>query len=179
MPDRLEGPQAVIDPRYVQTMARYNSWQNNQLMPVLEAMPMAELTKDRGAFFGSLMATANHLLWGDTLWMNRFDPSVEPPSVEAIDHAALHPTIGSWAADRFRMDGKIRFWADGLRAVELKGDLHWYSVSVGQKFTTPIATCIVHFFNHQTHHRGQIHAMLTAAGQKAPVSDMSLMPEDT
>ena len=168
----------MIDPRYVQTMARYNRWQNTQLTPVLEAMTQKDLTEDRGAFFGSILATANHLLWGDTLWMSRFDPSVDPPAVQTSQHAELHPTIGSWAADRFRMDGKIRFWADGLRALDLKGDIAWYSGTLDQTLTLPLAESIVHFFNHQIHHRGQIHAMLTAAGQTAPVTDMVFMPKD-
>ena len=58
----------MIDPRYVKTMARYNRWQNTQLMPVLEAMPLDELNTDRGSFFGSILATANHLLWGCLLY---------------------------------------------------------------------------------------------------------------
>ncbi len=167
----------MIDPRYVRTMARYTSWQNAQLMPVLEAMSHEDVTLDRGAFFGSILATANHVLWGDMMWMSRFDPSVErPPGPPGgLD---LHPTAAAWAADRFRMDGKIRFWSDGLRNLDLKGDLTWYSGMVGGELTLPLAETIVHLFNHQTHHRGQIHAMLTAAGQKAPVTDIALMPKD-
>jgi uncharacterized damage-inducible protein DinB len=168
----------VIDPRYVQTMARYNSWQNRQLMPVLEAMPLEALTKDRGAFFGSILGTANHLLWGDTIWMSRFDPSVEPPSVPLGESAALHPTAATWSAERFRIDGKIRFWADWLRALDLKRQLTWYSGAAEREVTAPLELCIVHFLNHQTHHRGQIHAMLTAAGLKAPVSDLFLLPQE-
>lgn len=145
---------------------------------ILEAMPQAELDEDRGAFFKSIMATANHLLWGDTIWLSRFDPSVPAPSVGAEQSTELHPTIQSWGADRFRMDGKIRLWADGLRALDLKGDLTYFSGMFGREITTTVDTCIVHFFNHQTHHRGQIHAMLTAAGHKAPVSDLLLMPKD-
>jgi uncharacterized damage-inducible protein DinB len=168
----------MIGTRYVQTMARYNSWQNKQLMPLLQDMPHEDLTKDRGAFFGSLLATANHLLWGDTLWMSRFDPSVEPPTIETDENTRLHPTAAAWAADRFRMDGKIRFWADGLRELDLKQDLTWYSGIAKRELSASLEVCVMHFFNHQTHHRGQIHAMLTAAGQKAPVSDLVFMPED-
>lgn len=168
----------MIDPRYVKTMARYNRWQNTQLMPVLEAMPLDELTTDRGSFFGSILATANHLLWGDTIWMSRFDPSVDAP-VGGIDTSIdLHATSASWAADRFRIDGKICFWADGMRALDLKGDLEWYSGAAGRDMKTSYEKAIIHFFNHQTHHRGQLHAMLTSAGQKAPVSDLVLMPKD-
>lgn len=168
----------MIDPRYVQTMARYNSWQNNQLMPVLQAMPSDELAQDRGGFFGGILATANHLLWGDTLWMSRFDPSVDAPDGGIAESVNLHPTAGSWSADRFRLDGKMRFWADGLRALDMKGNLSWYSGALEQNVTARLETTIVHFFNHQTHHRGQLHAMLTAAGQKAPVTDLFIMPED-
>lgn len=140
---------------------------------------MEDLTLDRGGFFGSILATANHLLWGDTIWMSRFDPSVEKPAGGISESVELHLTVGSWAADRFRMDGKIQFWADGLHAVDLQGTLTWYSGAAGREISAPIPKTVVHFFNHQTHHRGQIHAMLTAIGRKAPVSDLFLMPEET
>jgi uncharacterized damage-inducible protein DinB len=168
----------MIDPRYVRTMARYNSWQNGQLMPLLQGMPPEALAEDRGAFFGSLLATANHLLWGDMLWMSRFDPSVDAPQGGIAASTGLHPTAAAWSADRFRLDGKIRYWADSLRALDLKRDLTWFSGAAGREMTARLDLCVVHFFNHQTHHRGQIHAMLTAAGCKAPVSDLFLMPED-
>ncbi|QJF51076.1 DinB family protein [Roseobacter ponti] len=168
----------MIDPGYVRMMARYNSWQNSQLMPLLQDMTLGELAQDRGAFFGGLLSTANHLLWGDTLWMSRFDPSVVPPAAGIPESTTMHPTAGAWAADRFRLDGKIRFWADGVRRVDLKGDMTWYSGAMGREVTCPVAKAIVHFFNHQTHHRGQIHVMITGMGMKAPVSDLFYLPED-
>lgn len=169
----------MIDPGYVRMMARYNCWQNNQLMSVIELMPKDELVRGRGAFFGSILATANHLLWGDKLWMSRFDPSVDPPeNLRPDDWVTLWPTASAWSADRFRTDGKIRFWADGLRAVTLKGELEWYSGLLERQMRLPMADAVVHMFNHQTHHRGQIHAMLTAAGQTAPVTDLIFMPKD-
>jgi uncharacterized damage-inducible protein DinB len=159
-------------------MARYNSWQNNQLMRIVEGLPKAELIKDRKAFFGSILGTANHLLWGDTIWMSRFDPSVRPPEGGITESVDLWPTAGAWAADRFRMDGKIRFWADGLKSLDLKGDLTWFSSALQKQMTVSVSEAVVHMFNHQTHHRGQIHAMLTAAGQTAPVTDLFIMPKD-
>jgi uncharacterized damage-inducible protein DinB len=167
----------MIDPAFVRTMARYNSWQNNQLMPVIAAMPLKDLTKDRGAFFSSILATANHLLWGDTLWMSRFDPSVQPPKTDVV-HTDMHATGSAWAADRFRLDGKIRFWAEGLRGLDLTGDLEWYNARLDRHFCMPRQMAIMQLFNHQTHHRGQIHAMLTAAGATAPVTDLIFMPEE-
>ena len=65
----------MIDPAYVVTMARYNAWQNAQLAETFDSMSLGALTENRGAFFGSILATASHLLWGDMMWMSRFDHS--------------------------------------------------------------------------------------------------------
>ena len=94
------------------------------------------------------------------------------------EHTVSETTnIGDWSAQRFDLDGKITLWADGLHMIDLKGDLNWYSGAAGQDMSKPYSICVMHFLNHQTHHRGQVHAMLTAAGQSAPVSDLALMPE--
>ena len=167
----------MIEAGYVRTMARYNAWQNRQLTEGLSNMSDADLRKDRGAFFGSIMATLNHILWADTMWMNRFSPSVPAPA-EGTVHTDYMPTFPVWSAERFRLDGAIRMWSDTLRTLDLTGDLRWYSGVLNQEMTTPVADCIVGVFNHQTHHRGQIHAMMTAAGRTAPVTDLIFMPED-
>jgi uncharacterized damage-inducible protein DinB len=159
-------------------MARYNLWQNKQLMPVLKGMSVDDLMLDRGAFFGSILGTLNHLLWGDRLWMNRFDPKLAAPVGDLSQATTLYPNIHAWEVERFRTDGHIRLWADGLKTVDLVGDLSMYSRVLQADAVKPMSSCVVHFFNHQTHHRGQIHAMLTAAGQQAPVSDLFFMPED-
>lgn len=168
----------MITPTYVATMARYNAWQNRQLSALLEPMSEAELTKDRGAFFGSIQNTVNHLLWGDLIWMSRFNPADPAPGVGIEGSVDLCPTIADWSARRFRCDGRIRLWADRLGQLDLTGNLSWYSGSLGRHAVKPLALCITHFFNHQTHHRGQVHAMLTGAGFAAPVSDLFALPED-
>ena len=168
----------MIDPDYVRTMARYNAWQNRQLTEMLTGVSDDVLRADRGAFFGSIFETLNHLLWGDTLWMSRFTDAVAPPAVPADQHRSLTPTFAVWSAERFRMDGAIIRWADKLRAVELQGQLRWYSGLLKTHNEKPVALCVMQLFNHQTHHRGQVHAMMTAAGLKAPVTDIPFMPED-
>ena len=168
----------MISPEYVQTMARYNTWQNAQIIPVLTTMPVDALVLDRGAFFGSLLGTANHLLWGDQAWMSRLAPDFEAVSCGIAHSVYLHQTIDDWHRARGDMDAKICDWADGLKPEDLTGALTFFSASIDAEFTQNRAVCVTHFLNHQTHHRGQIHAMLTAAGQKAPVSDLIFMPED-
>lgn len=168
----------MIDPSYVQTMSRYNAWQYKQLTPVLEAMTVDELLLNRGAFFGSIQATLNHLLWGDMLWMNRFNPNLPEAPVSADGGCTLFPTLATWSAERFRVDGQIKLWASKVKSIDLQGDLSMHLRATGQTLTQPMADCVIGFFNHQTHHRGQVHAMLTAAGYGAPVSDLIYMPED-
>ena len=167
----------MINPGYVLTMARYNAWQNKQMMAAMAGMTEDALRAERGAFFGGILATANHILWGDGMWMARFQ-GMEPPPVSMAGSTSLHLTFAAWSAARFRMDGRILLWAEKMQALDLIGDLTWHSGVMGRQVTRPKGALIVHMFNHQTHHRGQIHAMLTAAGVAAPVSDLFFMPED-
>ena len=168
----------MIDPGYARLMARYNSWQNKQLSETLDAQPDTVLRAERGAFFGSILATLNHVLWGDAMWMSRFDPKIPKPDIPGSQSVGYMPTFAVWSAERFRMDGAIRMWADTLSALDLHGQMSWMSGITGREVRLPVATCVTHMFNHQTHHRGQVHAMMTAAGLRAPISDIVFMPED-
>lgn len=169
----------MITPEFCRTMARYNTWQNNGLRDMVTAMSHDDLYQDRGAFFGSIMRTLNHLLWGDMIWMSRFDGGEAPdPGMSIADSFEMAPTPAVWAADRFRMDARIRLWAEKLNALDLVGNLEWYSGAMKKQMSKPMPICVMQLFNHQTHHRGQVHAMLTAAGQKPNDTDLPFMPED-
>ncbi len=167
----------MITPDYCLTMARYNAWQNRRTRTAMERLTEASLHEERGAFFGSILGTANHLLWGDLIWMARFDGG-EAPQVGIADSATLHDSMSTWATERYRTDGRILNWAERVEARALKGEVTWFSGAQGREVSKPMAVCVTHFFNHQTHHRGQIHAMLTAAGQKTGDTDLAFMPED-
>ncbi|WP_254696919.1 DinB family protein [Octadecabacter sp. SW4] len=167
----------MIDAGYCRVMARYNAWQNKGLRAIVDAMDEDALRHDRGAFFGSIFGTLNHLLWGDLVWMARFAGGDAPPQAIA-DSPDMTATPVEWSTHRFRTDGRISLWADKLASVDLVGDLTWYSEAAKREVTQPMQTCIVHFFNHQTHHRGQVHAMLTAAGAKPGPTDLPFMPEE-
>lgn len=166
----------MITPEYCQTMARYNTWQNTQLHEAMGALDHDALCRPRGAFFGSILGTASHLLWGDAMWMSRFAGHARP-ELPLARSAEAYPTLAAWWAERVRLDRRLRYWADGLRNIDLLGHMRWHSGATGAEVSAPVARLVVHMFNHQTHHRGQIHAMLTAAGQAAPVSDLFLMPD--
>lgn len=166
----------MITPDYCRMMARYNAWQNRCVSQAMETLPEAELTRDRGAFFGSILATCNHLIWGDRMWMARFTDAVARPAQSPREALTAHPTAADWYAERYRLDGQITLWADGLHTVDVTGPMTWHSGAAKADLTRPIGMLIVHMFNHQTHHRGQIHAMLTAAGARTQDSDLFLMP---
>lgn len=166
----------MITVEYCRTMARYNAWQNRGVMDVMKSLKKAELTKDRGAFFGSIFKTANHLLWVDQLWMSRFDGGFAPKG-GGKDSVALHDDLQLFISDRTRTDARITRWAAGLTQVSLIGPLTWYSPVMEREFSKTKALCISHFFNHQTHHRGQLHAMFTAAGHTPGDTDLILIPD--
>ncbi|CUH76806.1 DinB family protein [Tropicibacter naphthalenivorans] len=167
----------MITAEYCLTFARYNAWQNKQLKAAFHALGEAELRRDRNGFFGSILETANHILWGDQLWLSRI-AGMPPPSVGMADSARMTETLSDWDIARFQTDGALLEWAKGLRSIDLAGPLEWTSGSTGEVRAMPKAQCAAHMFNHQTHHRGQIHAMLTAAGRDAPVTDMIFMPSE-
>jgi uncharacterized damage-inducible protein DinB len=168
----------MIKPEFVRSMAAYNGWQNDNLYSAADTLSDSDRRADRGAFFGSIHATFNHLLWGDLRWMSRF-ADVAPPEQGSIPASVNEcedwDTLKSRRADA---NQAIIHWADGLSDDDLAGDLTWYSGAAGRDETRPLALLITHFFNHQTHHRGQIHAMLTAAGARPGDTDLFIMPED-
>ena len=167
----------MIDAGYVLTMARYNAWQNRQLMRAFARLSPKAMRTDHGAYFGTILGTANHILWGDGMWMSRF-AGVEKPPGGIADSVDLTASREDWELARFRMDSAMLLWAERLRSVDLAGEVRWYSGAMGRDMAKPVAHCVMHMFNHQTHHRGQIHAMLTTSGVEAPVTDLPFMPED-
>ena len=165
----------MITPAYAQTMARYNRWQNQSIFGAASGLDDTARRKDRGAFFKSIHGTLSHLFWGDTIWMSRFD-GWEPPSNNIPDSTEFAPDWHAFCVAREAADAKIIDWAGRLTANDFIGDLTWYSGGMKRDFSRPRALLIMQVFNHQTHHRGQAHAMLTAAGAKPDDTDLPFMP---
>jgi uncharacterized damage-inducible protein DinB len=166
----------MITPEFVATMTRYNAWRNGDLLRAADALDEAALDEDRGAFFGSIRGTMSHLLWADQLWLSRL-AKAEPPSCGLPGSAALHADWTALKVERREMDAAIDVWAASVTPDWLAGRLRWFSGASGREMEKPVSLCVAHFFNHQTHHRGQIHAMLTAAGAPVGDTDLVFMPE--
>jgi uncharacterized damage-inducible protein DinB len=173
----------MIDPAYVQRMARYNRWQNQNLYGVADTLGDDERRRERGAFFGSIHNTLSHLRWGDQMWMSRWS-DVSAPSRDLArsqdgvpDFVSLYGGWDDLKRDRVAFDEFIIMWADNVDPAWLKTDLTWFSGGAGREQTRPVWDLVAHFFNHQTHHRGQVHCMLTQAGGKPHATDLMVMPE--
>ncbi|WP_376988790.1 DinB family protein [Bosea sp. R86505] len=164
----------MIDTSYVRTMARYNAWQNRSLFTAASTLDDAARRQDRGAFFGSIHGTFCHLLWGDRMWLSRFAGTPKP--TQRIHESA--DLVADWddlVAQRQAFDGTIAEWARDMSVEWLAGDLVWFSGATQREMRKPRALLVVQLFNHQTHHRGQVHAMLTAAGAKPDDTDLMLL----
>ncbi len=166
----------MITPGYIRLMAAYNHWQNDSLYGAAAGLSDDERRRPRGAFFGSIFETLNHLLWADTIWMSRFSDAVEKPEVSIAGSVGFRLDWCTLHADRTVFDRIIIDWAAGLSDADMNADLTFYSAAMLGEVTLPAAGCFIHFFNHQTHHRGQVHAMLTAAGAKPDDTDLFIMP---
>jgi uncharacterized damage-inducible protein DinB len=159
---------------YVRLMASYNKEMNRRLYEAAARLPDIERRRDRGAFWGSIHGTLAHLVWGDRQWMSRFD-GWEKNAVPLAQSALGESTFETLRADRVAMDARLEAWAGRVRQEWLDGTMTWFSGAAGREVSRPLAVLIPHFFNHQTHHRGQVHAMITAAGERTGDTDLFLI----
>jgi uncharacterized damage-inducible protein DinB len=149
--------------------AAYNEWANATLYAAAADLTQAELNADCGAFFGSLIATLNHILVADRIWMHRFTGGGEASG--RLD-AILYPDLPALAAARASEDVRIRGWIDGLTEDDLNRDITFTTLVKPEPLTHRLGPAIAHMFNHQTHHRGQCHAILTSLGKPSLTLDL-------
>ena len=166
----------MIDRAYVQRMARYNRWQNENLYGVADRLSDEARRLERGAFFGSIHKTLSHILWGDQIWMSRFTDTPRPKA-GIPESVALFPDWTELKTERAAFDQTMIGWADRVDAAWLAADQTYYSSATKREWTRPRWMLVAHMFNHQTHHRGQVHCMLTQAGGKPADTDLPVMPD--
>lgn len=161
----------MISPGWCRMMAAYNSEMNRRIYGASDTLDDAARRAGRGAFWGGIHGTLAHLLWGDTIWMSRFH-GWEAPPVGIKDSPRMVEDWGELHAARIAADARIEAWAGGLIEARLAAPLTWVSAAAKREMTMPFWFTVAHFFNHQTHHRGQVHALLTAAGAATGDTDI-------
>jgi len=157
---------------HYQMFAGYNRWANERLYAAARALPDEAYREPRGAFFGSLHGTLNHLLVTDRIWMRRFTGT--GPAQTRLDEI-LFEKLDELGEARRAEDQRIIDYVGGLGEDALAGMMTYTPITDPRPITQPLAPALAHFFNHQTHHRGQAHAILTAIGGRVAAPSMDLI----
>jgi uncharacterized damage-inducible protein DinB len=160
--------------QFARTMARYNAWMNERLYDCSARLSDEERKANVGAFFKSVHGTLNHILLADRVWMGRF---TGPPFVVKTLADELHADFDELRAQRRITDAAITGWAAALTEEDLRGTFSYTSISNPAKRSYPMWLVVTHFFNHQTHHRGQLTTLLAQRGIDPGVTDLIWLPD--
>jgi uncharacterized damage-inducible protein DinB len=164
--------------------SRYNAWINQSLLQASLSLPVKDQNKDLKLFFHSLIGSWNHIMVGDLFWLNRL-AKIFPILDDQIDHwpqpttldQILYSNLEDLAKARQKLDELIIQWCDFLRESDCEDRLEYFN-SQEELRVKPLPDVMQHFFNHQTHHRGQITALLSQLGIDYGTTDFIAMPGD-
>jgi len=163
----------MISAGYAVTMARYNEWMNRRLYALCAGIDDAERRRDRGAFFGSIHRSLDHIVYADLAFLSRFTGT--PARVPEL-RATLYEDFGALREARAALDARLLEWAPTLSEAWLAQDLTYTSKVDGVTRTVPRWILVAHVFNHQTHHRGQVTTLLSQMGLDIGSTDLPFMP---
>jgi uncharacterized damage-inducible protein DinB len=163
----------MVTREYCDLMARYNQWINTRLYAVCGAFSDGERRRDRGAFFGSMHGTLNHLLWGDRVWFGRL---IDVPCTVPAFGADTFDDFDELAHERRATDRSLLEWTAGVAPEMLASTIEYQSRVDGKTRRLPAAIAVVHLFNHGTHHRGQLTTLIKQAGADPGATDLPWLP---
>jgi uncharacterized damage-inducible protein DinB len=149
-------------------LARYNAWANRRLYDACAQLNTPDYMAKRPSFFGSIHGTLNHILVGDRVWLSRFDGA--PSDIKRLDEI-LYEDLAALRAARESEDARILGFVSTLDDDRLAGALHYRNMA-GEPQENPLAWTLAHLFNHQTHHRGQAHGLLSGTPVAPPSLDL-------
>ena len=155
--------------KHFMMFAAYNQWANGRTYDAAALLSDEEYRRNTGAFFKSMMGTLNHIVAGDRIWMKRFTGEGEAPA--ALD-AIVHTDFAKLRATRETEDSRIVKWIGSLSEKALEGRFTYMTVTDMRTISQRLAPALDHFFNHQTHHRGQAHMILTSLGRPSVQLDL-------
>ncbi|MDX1721756.1 MAG: DinB family protein [Pseudomonas sp.] len=167
-------------------LASYNQWMNSKVYEAAGQLSATSLAEDRGAFFGSILGTLNHIVVGDTIWLKRF--ATHPSCLTSLREVADLPDPASLKQIMFAdfsslykhrnwLDGKIINWIGELSEGDMDYVLNYHNTQ-GVSASKCYSNLLLHFFHHHTHHRGQVSTLLSQAGVDIGVTDLLvLIPE--
>jgi uncharacterized damage-inducible protein DinB len=149
-------------------MARYNRWMNEKLYALAGELSDEERKRPMGAFFGSIHGTFNHLLLADRVWLSRFGAGSRPAVTSLADE--LFSDFDELRRERAATDAVVEDYMASLRSEQLASTLA-YRTSKGAPRSHALWIALSHWFNHQTHHRGQVTTLFSQLGHDPGVTD--------
>lgn len=163
-----------------QLFANYNQWMNRNIYGAASSLSLLQLTEDRGAYFGSVLGTLNHILVGDIIWLKRF--ATHPTSFASLAYILklntpkalsepIYSNFSELTKAREKMDEVIVAFSLEVTDEDYEHCLA-YTNTKGIEFTDNFSSLVQHFYNHQTHHRGQVTTLLNQMGVDCGVTDM-------
>lgn len=164
----------MITLAYIRVMAQYNTEMNRRIYAGAARLTDEQRRADVGLFWKSLHGTLCHLLWGDRQWMSRFDGWV-PNAIPNPQSPTLIHDFDELRDERIKADARIEEFAHRIDEAWLDENLVWYSGAAKKELRRGKRGLMMHFFNHQTHHRGQAHAALTLRGIDPGDTDLFLI----
>jgi uncharacterized damage-inducible protein DinB len=154
---------------YFKRMARYNQWANARLYKACADLSDEDRKQARKSFFGSIHRTLNHIMVGDRIWLSRIVPWDAPYVVPL--NTELYTDFAELRREREKQDAGIVAYVEALSEAKVGGTVR-YATTSGEPYEMPLGTILQHFFNHQTHHRGQVHDMLSQTAVAPPPLDL-------
>jgi uncharacterized damage-inducible protein DinB len=163
----------MFEGTYPVLMAEYARWMNQKLYAACEPLSDEERERDRGAFFKSIHATLEHIVWGDGIWLSRFDGKERP---SANIGAPLYDEFAQLRAAREALDAEMIAWATSVDEAWLREPMTLTSRLYGFTITHPRWVFVTQMMNHGTHHRGQLTTLLTQSGIDVGPTDIPVLP---
>ena len=148
-------------------MAQFSAWANSRVYAACESLPAAELSRDRGAFFRSILGTLNHILLVDLLYRERLE-KLTPSQFKDLDEI-LHADLAPLLAAQNEMHAYYLNYTDGCSEAQLESPVGFETLlEEAEYWEVSHRIYFSNLFQHQIHHRGQIHNMLSQAGLNSP-----------
>ena len=172
---------------HLEMLGRYNQWLNSKIYLAASRISEKDLAENHGAFFGSILGTLNHIMVGDIIWLKRFakHPSsmvslsgvVELPNPTSLDQI-IYNDFASLHSQRIWLDKQIIEWLVEIADTDLDNIID-YKTTMGEIHRKQYSSLILHLFNHQTHHRGQVSTLFSQLGIEIGATDLlGVIPEE-
>lgn len=171
-------------------LAAYNASMNQKICTSIIDLPEQALWEDKGAFFRSILGTLNHIMVGDLIWLTRFNHHPNYPNgFNALGQLAefdlptqltqtLYDTAEDFTDNRLKLDHIISQFINELQEIDLSQSLT-YTNTKGVSFSKPFSQLLLHLFNHQTHHRGQVTTLLNQMTIDIGETDLLMLIDDS